>query len=366
MMSFSNPEINYSKRQIVFHVDMDSFFASVEVREHPDLRGKALCVVMGFDPTFRRGVVSTCSYEARKSGVHSAMPVGMAHKLCPNCIFLPVNMELYKTVSSNVMSILRGFSEKFEQVSIDEAYLVPFNISNFEDAVLCAHKIKDETKLQEGITCSVGIGPNKLVAKIASGFQKPDGLTIVKPENVKDFLFPLPVSVIPYIGKKTTEALKEMGMNKVEDLANFKVQVLSERFGKIGILMKQRANGVDFEEVEEKAGVKSISRHITFDEGVDDPDKIAKNVEKLADSVHENLMENKYLFKTVTIVVRLNNFSTFTRAMSVPVWTSDVNTIKNTAMELIEEFNDKKLRLVGVGVTKLRARDEKQTLMVDF
>ena len=365
-MSAPSSETDNLEKRIVLHVDMDSFFASVEVREHPDLRGKALCVVMGFDSTLRRGVVSTCSYEARKSGVHSAMPVSKAHKLCPDCTFLPVNMELYKTASSNVMSILREFSEKFGQVSIDEAYLVPFNISNFDDAVLCAHKIKDEIKQQEGITCSVGIGPNKLVAKIASGFQKPDGLTAVRPENVRDFLFPLPVSVIPYIGKKTTEALKEMGINKVEELADFKVQVLSERFGKMGILMKQRANGIDFEEVEEREGVKSISRHITFDEDVDDPDTIAKSVDMLADSVHDNLMKNRYLFKTVTILVRLNNFSTFTRAKSVPIWTSDINVIKNTAKELLSEFNDKKLRLVGVGVTKLRARDEKQTLIVDF
>ena len=365
-MSASNSETDNHERRIVLHVDMDSFFASVEVREHPNLREKALCVVMGFDPTLRRGVVSTCSYEARKSGVHSAMPVGQAHKLCPDCAFLPVNMELYKTASANGMSILRGFSEKFEQVSIDEAYLVPVNISNFDDAVLCAHKIKDEIKQQEEITCSVGIGPNKLVAKIASGFQKPDGLTVVRSENVRDFLFPLPVSVIPYIGKKTTEVLKEMGINKVEELANFKVQALSERFGKMGILMKQRANGIDFEEIEEREGVKSISRHITFDKDVDDPDKIAKSVDKLADSVHENLTKNNYLFKTVTIVVRLNNFSTFTRSKSVQVWTSDVNIIKNIAMELIEEFDDKKLRLVGVGVTKLRTRDKKQMLIIDF
>jgi DNA polymerase IV (DinB-like DNA polymerase) len=195
---------------------------------------------------------------------------------------------------------------------------VPFNISNFEDAVRCAHKIKDEIKQQEEITRSVGIGPNKLVAKTASGFQKSDGLTVVRSENVRDFLFPLPVSVIPYIGKKTIEALKEMGINKVEELANFKVQVRSEKFGKMGILIKQRANGIDSEEVNEREGVKSISRHIIFDEDVDDPDKIAKNVGKLADSVHDNLIKNNYLFKTVTIIVRLNNFSTFTRAKSVP------------------------------------------------
>jgi DNA polymerase IV (DinB-like DNA polymerase) len=294
------------------------------------------------------------------------MPISKAYKLCPDCVFLPVRMELYKAVSANVMEILRGFAEKFEQVSIDEAYLVPVDIRSFDDAVICAHRIKDDVKSQEGITCSVAIGPNKLIAKIASGFQKPDGLTVVRPEDVKDFLFPLLVSKIPRIGRKTTEILKEMGITKVEELANYKIQVLNQRFGKMGIRMKQAANGVDFDEVEEREGVKSISRHMTFDEDTDDPEKIAQCVDMLSEGVHDNLIKNHYLFRTVTIVVRLNNFSTFTRAKTVPVWTSDVNVIKKTAIELLSEFQDRKLRLVGVGVTKLRERDENQTLIVDF
>ena len=264
------------------------------------------------------------------------------------------------------MEILRGFAEKFEQVSVDEAYLVPVDSKSFDDAVLCAQRTKVEVKQQEGITCSVGIGPNKLIAKIASGFQKPDGLTVVNPEVVIAFLFPLPVSKIPGIGRKTTEILKEMGITKVEELANFKVQVLNQVFGKMGILMKQRANGIDIDAVEEREGVKSISRHITFDDDTDDPEKIAKCVEMLSDGVHSNLMKNHCLFRTVTIVVRLNNFSTFTRAKTVPIWTSDMNVIEKTAIELISEFQDRKLRLVGVGVTKLRERDEKQSLIVDF
>ncbi|HZY26072.1 MAG TPA: DNA polymerase IV, partial [Bacteroidales bacterium] len=177
-MSASNSETNNREQRIVLHVDMDSFFASVEVREKPDLRGKPVAVVMGFDPGLRRGAVSASSYEARKFGVHSAMPFVKAHKLCPDCVFIPVNMELYKEVSGKVMEILRGYADKFEQVSIDEAYLTPVDVSNYGDAVLCAHRIKDEIKSQERITCSVGIGPNKLIAKIASGYQKPDGLTI--------------------------------------------------------------------------------------------------------------------------------------------------------------------------------------------
>lgn len=365
-MSASNPGENNHDRRIVLHVDMDSFFASVEIRENPELKG--LPVVVGSDPRggLERGVVSTCSYEARKYGVHSAMPISKARNLCPDCVFLPMNRQLYQDVSAHVMDILKGFAEKLEQVSVDEAYLVPVAVFNFEEAVLCAHRIKNEIKDKEKLTCSVGIGSNKLVAKIASGFQKPDGLTVVRPEDVKDFLFPLPVSKIPGIGRKTTEILKVMGIKKVEELANYNVQLLSERFGKMGIRMKQMANGIDFEEVEEREGVKSISRHVTLAEGTNDPEKITKCIDMLSENVHSNLVKNRFLFKTVTVMVRLEDFNTYTRAKTVPAWTSDINVIKREAMELLLEFLDRKLRLVGVGVAKLRGIDEKQTFIMDF
>jgi DNA polymerase IV (DinB-like DNA polymerase) len=197
MLALNQPT-NSTERQIVLHVDMDSFFASVEVREHPELKG--LPVVVGADPNRGkgRGVVCTCSYEARKYGIHSAMPVSQAYKLCPDAAFVPVNMKLYAQVSANVMEIMKGFAEKFQQYSVDEAFLVPGpEIRNIEEAAIIALRIKDEILKQERITCSVGIGPNKLVAKIASKYQKPDGLTVVKPEDVQDFVFPLDVSKIP-------------------------------------------------------------------------------------------------------------------------------------------------------------------------
>jgi DNA polymerase IV (DinB-like DNA polymerase) len=276
-------------------------------------------------------------------------------------------MKLYAQVSANVMEILRGFAEKFEQVSVDEAYLVPVEIFTFDDAVLCAHRIKDEVKSQEGITCSVGIGPNKLIAKIASGFQKPDGLTVVKREDVRNFLFPLPVSKIPGVGKKTTDVLKVLGITKVEELANCDVQSLTERFGKMGIRMKQAAMGIDFGEVEEREGVKSISRHGTFEEDTNDLEKITKCVDMLADGVHSNLTKRRFTFRTITVIVRLEDFTTYTRSKTVTIWTSDINVIKRTALELLSEFlGRKKLRLVAVGVSKLKETDEKQTLIVDF
>jgi DNA polymerase IV (archaeal DinB-like DNA polymerase) len=279
-----NPKTNNTDRPITFHGDMDSFFASIEVRERPELKG--LPVVVGSDPKggSGRGVVSTCSYEARKYGIL----ISQAYKLCPDAAFVPVNMKLYAGVSANVMEILKGFAEKFQHVSVDEAYLIPGpEIRDFEEAAIYALKIKDEVQRQERITCSVGVGPNKLISKIASGFQKPDGLTIVRPEDVRDFLYPLNVSKIPGIGDKTTEALKVIGITKVEQLANCDVQLLSERFGKMGLWMKQVANGLDFGEVKDREGVKSISRHGTFEIDTNEPLKISESLEMLVRSVHK-------------------------------------------------------------------------------
>jgi DNA polymerase IV (DinB-like DNA polymerase) len=276
-----NPHTNGDERQIVLHVDMDSFFASVEVRERPELKG--LSVVVGADPKKGkgRGVVCTCSYEAREYGIHSAMPVSQAYKLCPDASFLPVNMRLYVQVSDNVMEIMKGYAEKFQQYSIDEAFLEPKpEIQSYEEAAVIAMRIKDEIKRQERITCSVGVAPNKIIAKAASKVQKPDGLTVVRPEEVRDFLFPLNVSKIPGIGEKTTEALKLMGITKVEELANCDIQRLTERFGKMGLWLKSVANGQDQSEVKEwDAAVKSISRSSTFEEDTNDPLRIAGYLE---------------------------------------------------------------------------------------
>jgi DNA polymerase IV (archaeal DinB-like DNA polymerase) len=202
-----NPHINSNGKQIVLHVDMDAFFASVEVREKPELAG--FPVVVGADPKRGkgRGVVCASSYEAREYGVHSAMPVSQAYKLCPGATFLRVNIKLYVQISDNVMEIMKGFAERFQQYSIDEAFIVPGpDIKSFEEATLCALRIKDEIKRQERITCSIGVGPNKLIAKIASKFQKPDGLTVVRPEDVQEFIYPLNVSKILGIGEKNNRS----------------------------------------------------------------------------------------------------------------------------------------------------------------
>jgi DNA polymerase IV (DinB-like DNA polymerase) len=367
-MPAHNQPTNSTERQIVLHVDMDSFFASVEVRERPELKG--LPVVVGSDPKGGkgRGVVSTCSYEARKYGIHSAMPVSQAYKLCPDAAFVPVNMKLYAQVSAKVMEIMKGFAEKFQQFSVDEAFLVPVAVSDFEEAAIIALRIKDEILKQERITCSVGVGPNKLIAKVASKFQKPDGLTVIRPEDVQKFLYPLDVSKIPGIGGKTTEALKLMGITRVEELANCDIQRLSERFGKTGLWMKQVSHGLDFSEVKEwEEAAKSISRSGTFEEDTNDPVKIAGFLELLVEGVHRALTRDGFLFKVVTLKIRYEDFSTYTRSKTVPVWTADIFVIKRISVQLLSEFiGRQKIRLVGVGVSRLRERDKRQMLITDF
>jgi DNA polymerase IV (archaeal DinB-like DNA polymerase) len=264
---------------------------------------------------------------------------------------------------------MKDYAEKFQQYSIDEAFLVPKpEIQSYEEAAVIAMRIKDEIKRQERITCSVGVAPNKIIAKVASKIQKPDGLTVVRPEDVQEFIFPLNVSKIPGIGEKTTEALKLMGITKVEELAKCDIQRLTERFGKMGLWLKQVAYGQDQSEVKEwDEAIKSISRSRTFGEDTNDPVKIAGYMEMLAESVYRALMKDRFLFKVVNLVVRYDDFSTYTRSKTVSVWTSDIFVIKRTAMILLSEFLGKqKIRLVGIGVSRLREIDERQVQITDF
>ncbi|UGV41845.1 DNA polymerase IV [Methanococcoides orientis] len=353
---------------MIFHVDMDSFYSSVEVAVDTNLKG--LPVVVGSDPMNGegRGVVSTCSYEAREYGIHSAMPISKAYRLCPNAVYLRVNMPLYKKVSANIMDILRSYSSKFQQVSVDEAYLdVTDLVSDFDAAADLALKIKEEVHLKEGITCSIGVAPNKSIAKIASDYQKPDGLTVVRPDDVGSFLFPLDVSRISGVGKKTSSLLNGIGIRTIGDLAGYDVQALRERFGKFGLVMHQLANGLDDRSVMERGDVKSISKEDTFDRDTSDMDLVENVIDTLSENVHTSLLKKKYLFKTVTIKVRLEDFTTYTRAKTLGAYSNDLSAIKRTSKVLLQEFRGRgKLRLVGVGVTKLDKMDEKQTRLTDF
>jgi DNA polymerase IV (DinB-like DNA polymerase) len=354
------------KKRIIFHVDMDHFFTAVEERERPEFKGKP--VVVGADPKEGkgRGVVSTCNYEARKFGVKSGMPISRAWKLCPEAVYLPVNYELYRKVSSEIMGILRKYSDKFEQWGIDEAFLdVTSRVNSYEEAEVLAHQIKMEILDNEGLTCSVGIGPNKLVAKIASDFQKPDGLTVVKEKDAEKFLAPLRVRKLLWVGRKTEQRLKSIGINTIGDLADYDPTVLTENFGVMGTQLHLMAHGIDRSEVEERGEVKSISRDVTFEEDTDDFEFVLETLDRLSEEVYKDVSRQNLCFKTVTVKVRYENFETHTHGKTLPFVTDRLQDLQKMVKELVQDYlrSYRKIRLVGVRVSNFVSAEKQKRLI---
>jgi len=354
----------HNQTRIILHLDMDSFYASVEMHKRPELAGKP--VVIGADPKEGRGrgVVSTCSYEARAFGIRSAMPVSQAFTLCPHAVFLPPDFPLYARISEQVMAILRQTGFRFQQVSIDEAFLDISPLGNFTDSKTFAEQIRINIRKKTGLTCSIGIAPTRLVAKIASDFYKPDGLTVVEPEQVREFLDPLPVRKIPGIGKKSAAELFELDIRTVADLAACDVQVLMGRFGKAAIGLHNVALGLDESEVEERDGIKSISRETTFEQDTDDLHVLILTMQALADDVYRNIREERLRFRTVTVKIRYQGFVTKTKARSLSHPTDERDLIVHSAQSLFREiFDGRKIRLIGLRLSSLEMDDEKQTTL---
>ncbi len=368
--------------KVILHVDMDSFFSAVEVRENPELKGLPVIVggkieteeeITAEEPDRKiRGVVSTCSYEAREYGIHSAMPLSRAYELCPDAKFLPVNMPLYKRVSREIMTILKEYADKIEQVSIDEAFLdVSTKVRNWDEAREYALRIKREILEKEELTCSIGIAPNKTIAKIASAFVKPDGLTVVEEVKAREFLAPLPVKKIPGVGPKTEQMLKKMNIEQIGQLASYDVQELVAKFGKYGTRLHLIANGIDESEVEEEWERKSLSRERTFAEDTKDASVLNNCVDELAEEVYNTIKKEGFVFKTVALKVKFEDFVVCTRAKTLKSFHSELSMLKKIAKELMTEFSqgkgkekEKKIRLVGVRVSNLGVVDEKQRRIV--
>ena len=317
---------------------MDSFYASVEMQKNPDLRGKA--VIIGADPKEGkgRGVVATASYEARKYGVRSAMPISKAYSLCPDGVYLPPNFPLYAKTSAAVMAILRTPGFPSEQVSIDEAFLDATATGGYHEAEQFAAGLKERILKELGLTCSIGIGPSKVVAKIASDFHKPDGLTVVPPDQVQEFLAPLAVRKLPGIGPKSEKELIPLGIRTIGDLAALDIQVLLAWFGKGGLYLHELALGNDESEVAERGGPRSVSRETTFEEDPDDPEILEVTMGDLIRDVHRNLIEEGHRFRTVTVKVRYTGFITKTKAKSVAHYTDDARTVSSFAYALLREL----------------------------
>jgi nucleotidyltransferase/DNA polymerase involved in DNA repair len=335
---------------------MDAFYASVEQRDNPELMGKP--VVVGADPKSGRGrgVVSAASYEARKFGIHSALSISQAYLRCPKAIFLPVRGERYVEVSKNIMAILSYYTPLVEPISLDEAFLDMTGTERLKGDVRdVGKKIKLEIKKKEKLTASIGIGPNKLIAKIASDIDKPDGFVVVEEDCVNEFLNPLPVRRLYGIGKKTEERLSMMGIKKISELADISEKKLNEIFGNMGNVIWNYAKGVDISPVLPYKEVKSISNEITFEKDCFDQSNHIDVILKLSEKVGYRLRKKKLYGKTVFLKIRLSDYSTYVRNITTPEMISLGEDIFNNAFSLYSsiDFRKQPVRLVGVGVTKL-------------
>ena len=336
------------------HLDLDAFFAACEERER-NISGKP--VVVGADPKEGkgRGVVSTCNYSAREYGIHSGMPISIAYRKCPDAIFLPVNFPLYISVSASIMNIVRKYADVFEQTSIDEAYLdvTEKTKGNYGTAEEIARKIKQGIQEKEKLTCSIGIGHNKLIAKTASDYKKPDGLTLVRPYKAKAFLEKLEIRKLYGIGKKGEQVMKELGVNTIGDLAAYDVEKLTGIFGNWGYELHQFAQGIDERPVEESYTIKSMGREHTFENDTAEPKEIFEILEALSKDIYEEIREYKISFRTITLKIRYENFETHTKSKTVKP-SDKANTIIDVSKQLVKPYlKGRKIRLVGIRVSNL-------------
>jgi DNA polymerase IV (DinB-like DNA polymerase) len=355
--------------RIIGHLDMDAFFAAIEARDHPELHGRPL--VVGADPAGGkgRGVVATANYPARVYGIHSAMPISRAWQLAeaarrrgrPATVFLRGNHRKYRQVSGRIMNILHRFALVVEEASIDEAYFDLSFTGSYEQAAKVGRQIKAEILAREQLTASIGIGPNKMVAKIASDFQKPDGLTVVTAAAAEDFLAPLPVRKIPGIGPKTEKSLARMGIKTVRDLKKFSPTELKERFGKWGPELYERIRGRHHSPLVVEWEPKSVGEQETFAKDTRDLEFIFQRLWELCQGVWRRfLAEDFKFFRTVVVTVRFADFDTFTRSYTLPQPAATLRTLTFEAMKLLMPFLDRRenprhklIRLIGLRVEKL-------------
>ncbi len=333
----------------IIHVDMDAFYASVEQRDTPSLKGKP--VVVGGDPQ-RRGVVAAASYEARAFGVHSAMAMARAVRLCPSLVIVHPDFSKYRAVSAQVFAILREATPLVEPLSLDEAYLdVTENAWGEPLATTVARRIKDRIKADTQLTASAGVAPNKFLAKVASGWKKPDGLTVIPPERVEWFLQLLPVDALWGVGPVTARKLQAVGAKKVVDLREVPLEVLREAVGSQAMWLRQLAVGLDDRQVEPSRPAKSSGSEETFAHDVTDPQEIRDRVVDMAEDAVAWLEREALLARTVTLKMRYHDFTTITRSLTIPA-TRDRAEIVGAAETLLErtEAGRRPVRLLGVSV----------------
>jgi DNA polymerase-4 len=335
----------------IIHVDMDAFYASVEQRDRPELQGRP--VIVGADPR-GRGVVSAASYEARRFGVHSAMPIGRAARLCPRGVFLPVDMDKYAAVSRQIMAVLGEFTPQMEPVSIDEAFLdVTRSRALLGDGPAIARRIKARIREAVGLTASVGVAPNKFVAKVGSDLEKPDGLVVVLPGTEAAFLAPLPIARLWGVGRVTAGELEAMGVRTIGQLAAVPERHLAARFGRNGALLRALAQGRDDRPVEPFAPPKSMGAEETFGRDHRDAERLRATLRGQAERVARELRAEGYAGRCVTLKLRFADFSTITRRHTTDPTQDGLRIYREAAALLDRVPLDQPVRLIGLSVSDL-------------
>ncbi len=348
----------------IIHVDMDAFYASVEIKDNPTLKDKP--VLVGGSPE-QRGVVAACSYAARKYGVHSAMPMSQALRLCPQAIVLPVRMSRYVEVSKQIHKIFQNYTPDIEPISIDEAFLdVTGSIGIFGSAEDIGKKIKSEIKDKTGLTASVGIAPNKFLAKLASDLDKPDGFVIISEENKQETLDPLPVSRIWGIGKVTTKELEKYGIHTIQQLRNSPKYKLSTIFkNQVDDIIKL-AQGIDNRKVESYTDAKSISAEETFSNDIREKDILLNILQNQVDEVSQRLRAEKVECRTITLKFRYGDFRTITRSLTLDKPTNITHILFEESKKVFNQWHNKTpgaLRLLGFGTSGLISEGSGQKLL---
>jgi len=347
-----------TKIRKIIHIDMDAFYASVEQRERPEFKGKP--VVVGGNPN-SRGVVAACSYEARKFGIHSAMPSSRAYKLCPHAIFLRPRFDLYRSVSSKIREIFFEYTDLVEPLSLDEAFLdVTNNFKGMSSATLLAREIKKKIYDRTGgLTASAGVSFNKFIAKVASDINKPDGITVITPEMAEEFIDKLPIRKFFGVGKVTEEKMFNHGIKKGADLKQFNKEKLIELFGKSGSYFYNIAHGMDDRPVEPNRIRKSIGKETTLTEDIDDTDQMLEILENIADRLENSLNKRDAKGRTITLKIKYFDFQSITRSVSVDEPADSAAVIMRYVKPLLSktEAGEKKVRLLGISVSNFDDQD---------
>lgn len=354
ILTFKEPENDKSRK--IIHVDMDAFYASIEERDHPEHRGKPIVIANHPRETGRKGVVTTANYIARKFGIHSAMSAQKAFELCPEAIFISPRMNHYKMISRQIRGIFARYTDLIEPLSLDEAYLdVTQNKQNLSSATVIARRIQREVWQETGLTCSAGVSYNKFIAKIASDYQKPAGLTVITPDEAACFLWELPIEKFYGVGKKTVEKMKLLGIHAGEDLYLFDQSELISQFGKHGYVLYQRVRGIDNRAVEPERERKSIGKEHTFTLFLTGEEQVRVALKQIAVAVQEALGNSKLHGRTIVLKIRYADFDTITRRQTHSNHFSQAADIFQHAWELWLDHGaiERHVRLLGITITQL-------------